>query len=227
MHQSTTPQTAQLAKLSHMSQLPATTFLHTSGGSLLIRRRSRDQQAHAAIAPATGGSVGYPIVRTRSCPADAEHGPFESENESERDHENENESENESGNESASSTSSSSSSSTTAAKSSDAVRTRPGAHKLKFQDQQYKNKRKGTTIAHHHLVHVLVPALAVDDVKPPTDAQSSHSGPIRTRSSVRRPRPPACACVACVVRVCAACLRDQLKKAEIPNIRELPLVGRV
>jgi hypothetical protein len=155
MHQSTTPQTAQLAKLSHMSQLPATTFLHTSGGSLLIRRRSRDQQAHAAIAPATGGSVGYPIVRTRSCPADAEHGPFESENESERDHENENESENESGNESASSTSSSSSSTTTAAKSSDAVRTRPGAHKLKFQDQQYKNKRKGTTIAHHHLVHAI------------------------------------------------------------------------
>lgn len=175
--------TAQLAKLSHMSQLPATTFLHTSGGSLLIRRRSRDQQAHAAIAPATGGSVGYPIVRTRSCPAGAEHGPFESENESERDHENENESENESGNESASSTSSSCS--TTAAKSSDAVRTRPGAHKLKFQDQQYKNKRKGTTIAHHHLVHVLVPALAVDDVKPTTDAQSSHSGPIRTRSSRR------------------------------------------
>lgn len=132
----------------------------------------------------------------------------------ENESENENESESESGNESASSTSSSSSSTTTtAAKSSDAVRTRPGTHKLKFQDQQYKNKRKGTTIAHHHMVHVLVPALAVDDVKPTADAPSSHSGPIRTRSSVRL---RALACRAVIL----------IKNAEIPSIRALPLVGR-
>jgi hypothetical protein len=183
------PQAAQLAKLSHMSQLPATSFLHTSGGSLLIRRRSRDHHAAAAVSTsAAADDRSFPIVRTRSCPVDADGRELGDSSDSCGSGRRGDESEGESGNESASSLTESAGSA--AAKSSDAVQTRPGALKLKFRDQQYKNKRKGTTIAHHHLHQVLIPTLAVSgdsgdlSLGPASGAAASHSGPIRTRSSV-------------------------------------------